>query len=105
MAACVVLTTFGDMKSAERMARSVVSAKLAACATAVPGAVSHYRWKNKVQRAREVLLLVKTSRSLWPRLLTHIKKNHPYDVPEILAVPVSKGSREYLSWLKKSLKK
>ena len=105
MAACVVLTAFGGMKSAERMARSLVSAKLAACATAVPGAVSYYRWKNRTERSKEVLLLIKTKQSLWPRLLAHLKKNHPYDVPEILAIPASKGSREYLSWLETSLKK
>ncbi len=87
------------------MARSLVSAKLAACGTAVPGAVSYYRWKSKVRRSREVLLFVKTSRSVWPRLLAYLKKNHPYDVPEILAIPASKGSREYLAWLEKSLKR
>ena len=105
MSACVVLTTFGDLKSAERIARSIVSGKLAACATAVPGAVSYFRWKNRMERSREVLLLIKTSRSVWPRLLTYIKKHHPYDVPEILQIPVSKGSREYLLWLENSLKK
>ncbi len=105
MAACVVLTTTGDRKSAERLARSLVLHKLAACATAVPGAVSHYRWKGKAVSSRETLLLIKTDRRLRSKVLRFLKTNHPYDVPEALALPVSWGSKEYLSWLNASLKK
>ena len=105
MQACVVLTTVGGLRTAERLADSLVSKKLAACVTVVPGGFSRYRWKGKIQRSREALLLIKTRRSLRPRILRFLKLNHPYDVPEALALPVSWGSKEYLSWLGDSLEK
>ena len=81
------------------MARALVRGRLAACVTVVPGAASHYRWKKKFERTRETLMLIKTSRRCWPKLLDFLKKNHPYEVPEALMLPVSKGSADYLSWL------
>ena len=105
MQACVVLTTVGGLKAAERLADSLVSKKLAVCVTVIPGVLSRYRWKGKVQRSREALLLIKTSRGLRPRILRFLRSNHPYDVPEALALPVSWGSKEYLSWLGDSLEK
>ena len=101
----VVLTTVGDPKAALRLSRLLISKKLAACVTAVPGAVSHYRWKGGIVRSKEVLLLIKTTAAVWPRVLHFLKKNHPYDNPEILALPVTEGSKEYLSWLNASVKK
>ena len=100
----MVLTTAKDGRAAKRLAKPLVSARLAACVTVVPGASSHYRWKGKCESSREALLLIKTSRRLWPKVLSYLKKNHPYELPEIVLLPVSAGSKEYLSWLNASVK-
>ena len=105
MGACVVLTAVGEPRAAGRLAKRLVSEKLAACVSALPGAVSHYRWKGKSQTSRETLLLIKTDRKRWPGLKTYLKKHHPYRVPEILMLSVTEGSKEYLSWLNACLKK
>ena len=105
MAALVVLTTVAARNAADRLARSLVKQRLAACVTALPGATSHYRWKGKPESSREVLLLIKTDRRVWPRLLRYLRNNHPYELPEAIALSVAKGSKEYLSWLDDCLKK
>lgn len=105
MAACVVLTTVADRRAALKLAKPLVERHLAACVGVIPGAMSLYRWKGRVQTSREALLLVKTSRRLWPKVLNYIKKSHPYEVPEIILLPIVAGSKEYLSWLNASLKK
>ena len=105
MAYRLVLSTASSRKEALKLANLILSKKLAACVTAVPGAVSHYRWKGGIVRSKEVLLLIKTTVAVWPRVLHFLKKNHPYDNPEILALPVTEGSKEYLSWLNASVKK
>ncbi len=105
MAVCVVLTTVGDLKTAQRLARKLLSDKLSACVTVVPKVVSYYRWKGKMERSNEALLLIKTNRRLWPQIQHFLKSNHPYSMPEVLALPVSFGSKEYLSWLGHCLKK
>ena len=105
MAACIVLTTVDDRHAADKLARPLVAQRLAACVTILPAAVSYYRWKGKVQRSREAVLLIKTSRRMWPKVLSFIKRSHPYKVPELILLPVTAGSKEYLSWLNASLKK
>ena len=105
MAACLILTAVSDRREAGRLAKLLVSHKLAACVTGIPGAVSHYRWKGKTETAREVLLLIKTQRGLRGKVEGFLKKHHPYELPEILALPVSAGSKEYLTWLSSSVKK
>lgn len=105
MNACVALTAVADSKTANRLARRLVTQKIAACVTVVPGALSHYRWKRKIERSRETLLFIKTDRRAWPRLSGFLRKHHPYELPELIALPVSKGSGEYLSWLRDCLKK
>ena len=85
---------------ARRIAAKVVRKRLAACATIILGPVqSVYRWKGKVENAREQLLLIKTVEKQLPALEAEIKRLHSYDVPEILALPVLWGSTDYLSWL------
>ncbi len=105
MRACVVLTTVGNRQEARRLADLLIFGRLAACVTLLPGAVSHYRWKGRRRTSGEVVLLIKTQRRLWPRLLKALKTRHPYELPEILLLPLLGGSKEYLSWLAASLKK
>ena len=84
---------------AETLARGIVREKLAACVNVVPGVVSHYRWKGKIEREAEALLVCKTRATLLKKLETYVKKNHRYEVPEVLALPVVYGHKPYLDWL------
>jgi periplasmic divalent cation tolerance protein len=95
----IVLVTCGSIAEARKIGRSVVEKKLAACANIVSGVESIYRWKGKVERAREVLVVMKTTSNRVSQLEREVKRAHSYDVPEFLALPVVAGSREYLRWL------
>ena len=100
----VVLVTCRSAKEAERIARRLVQARLAACGNIVRSPVrSIYRWKDKIESAREFLLVIKTSRRRFPELQAAIKHLHSYEVPEIIALPIAAGSQGYLSWLAESL--
>ena len=100
----MVLTTVADMRTARRLSRGLVTARLAACVTVVPGVVSCYRWKRKLERSHEALLIIKTNRKSWPKLSAYVRKRHPYELPELIALPVLFGLKEYLSWLSDSLR-
>jgi periplasmic divalent cation tolerance protein len=95
----VVLNTCGSAEEAERLARSLVDRRLAACVTVVSPVRSFYRWKGAVADASEWLLVIKTSRALFARLRTALESSHSYELPEILALPVTEGSANYLSWM------
>ena len=101
----VVLVTCGTLTEARRIARVVVTKRLAACVNVVLSPVeSVYLWKNKVEKAREVLLLIKTTANLLAALEKEVKRLHSYDVPEFIALPITAGSREYLFWLGECVK-
>src|SRR5262245_27993563 len=102
--ALVVLTNLENQQDGERLAGLLVEGALAACVQILPPMVSIYRWQGAVERASEVLLLIKTTRAAYPRLETAIKENHPYQTPEIIALPIEVGSDGYLSWLVASVK-
>ena len=97
--ALVVLTTLDNQEDGERLARLLVERELAACVQILPPMISIYRWQGAVERASEILLLIKTTRPAYQRLETVIKENHPYQTPEIIALPVEAGLGDYLSWL------
>src|SRR5262245_45784511 len=100
MAKCVVcLTTAGKRKDAERIARHLVAGKFAACVNVIPGLVSHYRWKGKVCRDAEFLLVMKTTASKAKRLEKEIRSIHPYELPEFVVLPITGGSPRYLKWI------
>jgi periplasmic divalent cation tolerance protein len=101
----VVLVTCGTLTEARRIARVVVAKRLAACVNIVLSPVeSVYRWKNKVEKAREVLLLIKTTANLLAGLEREVRRQHSYAVAEFIALPIAAGSREYLSWLGECVK-
>lgn len=100
----VVLTTCGSEAEADRIARTLVEERLAACASVVPQVRSHYRWKDAVESAQEWLILIKSSRELYAELEARLAAIHSYEVPEILALPVEAGSTAYLEWLAGSLR-
>lgn len=96
----VVLVTCESAKQARRIARALVDARLAACGNVLEAPVrSIYRWKGKVESAREYLLMMKTSRRRFAALRDTVKRLHSYDVPEIIALPIEAGSAEYLRWI------
>lgn len=95
----VVFITAPPGEAAERVARKLLDEKLAACVNIVPGLRSLYWWEGKVQDDAEVLLIVKTRRSLFPALVDTVRSVHPYTTPEIIALPVVAGFQGYLDWV------
>jgi len=95
-----VFTTVEKRRDADRMASVVVNQRVAACAQVVGPIRSTYWWKGKVEEAEEWLLMMKTRRGLFSSLEKEIKALHPYEVPEIIALPIVAGSASYLEWIK-----
>jgi periplasmic divalent cation tolerance protein len=100
----VVLVACSSIQEANRIARALVESRLAACGNILQSPVrSVYRWKGKVETAKEFLLVIKSSRGRFPKLQAEIQRLHSYEVPEIIALPISAGSQNYLSWLEESV--
>jgi periplasmic divalent cation tolerance protein len=99
----VVLTAMPNRRSAQKLADRLVQEKLAACVSVVPGMISTYRWKGKIERAREAFVWIKTSKSHWKSVQKFVLKHHPYELPEVVALPVSLGTKKYLAWLEANL--
>lgn len=95
----LVLCTCPDQESALRLAERLVEERLAACANLVPGLVSVYQWQGELQRDPEVLMLLKTTAGRLAELTSRLRELHPYDLPEIIAVPITGGLPDYLSWV------
>jgi len=96
----IVFVTCPTLALARKIARAVVERHLAACANVVHCPVeSVYRWNGKLETAREYLLMMKTAAKQLVALEKEVKRLHSYDVPEFVAIPISEGSKEYLSWL------
>lgn len=94
-----VLLVTAPEEAAEELVRALVEEHLVACGNVVPGLVSIFRWEGGVERSTEVLLMLKTRRDRVEELTERIAELHPYDVPEVLALPVSEGSAPYLEWV------
>jgi len=97
--AVVLMITAGSEQEAHKIAESLVNAKRAACVNIVPRVDSLFRWEGKIESTRESLLLVKTRASLLPEIIDLVKQAHSYEVPEIIALPIVNGSKDYLNWL------
>ena len=98
----IVLVTCASIAEARTVGRSAVEKKLAACANIVKGVESIYRWKGRVERAREVLVVMKTTVRRLRELEREVNRVHSYDVPEFIVLPIVAGSREYLKWVKEN---
>ncbi len=94
-----VLVTAPDLKTARKLAQASLSQHLVACANILPKIESHYWWQGKLEQSNEVLVIFKTTKTLLPRLAECIRANHPYDTPEIIALPIQAGSSRYLAWI------
>jgi periplasmic divalent cation tolerance protein len=99
MNSLLVLITAGNREEARKIAELLVNEKKAACVNIVADVDSLFRWKGKVESARESLLLVKTTAALLPEIIGLVKEIHSYEVPEIIAFPIVGGSEDYLQWL------
>ncbi len=95
----VALTTLGNLAQARQFVRRLVDERLIACGTILPGATSVYRWRGQVTEEEEVVVLLKTAKGRWDALRTAVEAQHPYEVPELLALPVTAGLERYLDWL------
>ena len=99
----LVLTTFANEDDAARVVRALVDERLAACGNLLPGARSIYRWRDGVEDAREVVVLLKTRKQDWPALMSRLHELHPYDTPECIAVRIAAGAPKYMAWLEAAL--
>lgn len=95
----VILVTAVNQEEAEKIGEGMVNAKLAACANIIPGIHSIYRWKGKVVKAQEVLLILKSTKLRYRALEKAIKAMHTYETPEIIALPVKDGLDQYIGWV------
>lgn len=98
----LILCTAPDLATAERLGRGLVEAKLAACVNLLPGVRSIYTWKGAVEDAEEVQLLVKTTARRFEALEGFVREHHPYEVPELVVLPIEGGGASYLAWLRES---
>jgi periplasmic divalent cation tolerance protein len=99
MSVLLVLTNLPDRPAAEKLAEALVSGRLAACVNVLAPCRSVYRWKGALQNDEEIPVLVKTTVARYPALEAAIRANHPYELPEIVALPVERGLAAYLSWV------
>ncbi|KAG9450785.1 hypothetical protein H6P81_010750 [Aristolochia fimbriata] len=98
----VVYVTVPNKEAGKKLAESIIKEKLAACVNRVPGIESVYWWDGQVQADSEELLIIKTRESLLQPLTQHVKANHEYDLPEVIAMPITGGNEKYLEWIKNS---
>lgn len=98
----VVFITTPNKKQAQDIASSLVSKGAAACVNIISDVDSIFRWKDKLDKQKECLLIVKSRKSLMPKLIKLVKSKHSYEVPEIIALPIIAGNKDYLDWLDES---
>ena len=96
---CLVLCTCPDVETARELAAALVRERHAACVNILPGITSVYAWQGAIETAEEQLLLIKTTAGNYSPLETFINHHHPYDVPEIIAIPIERGATDYLCWI------
>src|SRR5512134_2730236 len=99
MDAILVITNLPDRDSAQRLAEKLIEGRLGACVNVLAECASVYRWNGRVEHAAEVPVLVKTRAALYSRVEQAIREAHPYELPEIVAVPISAGLPAYLAWI------
>jgi len=101
----LVLTNLPDQAAAEKLAHALVEARAAACVNVLATCRSIYRWQGAVETADEVPLLIKTTAANYPQVEAIVRAHHPYDVPELIATPITHGLPAYLEWLDKETEK
>lgn len=99
----IILCTSPDKESAEKIARQLINDKIAACVNILPGLTSIFPWQGKIETEQEHLLLIKTRKDRYQSVEKSIQTNHPYEIPEIIAIPVENGLAEYMQWIESCL--
>ena len=99
-----VFTTTEKKEDAEKIAKVLVEKRLTACVQIIGPIISTYWWKGKVEKAKEWILFIKSKKELYRELEKAIKEIHPYETPEIIAIPIVAGSKDYLEWLRKVIR-
>lgn len=105
MPGIIVLTATPDKKTAKKLADRLVRKKIASCVSILDGLFSIYRWKGKIEHAHEALLFIKSSKRHYKAIEDYLRKEHPYELPEIVKLTMDEANREYLSWLQENLLK
>lgn len=100
-----ILTTFNKKERAQKLARTLIEQRLSGCVQIIGPVESIYRWKNKIEKSKEWLCLIKTKGSFYDKIEKIIKEINQYEIPEIIAFSLAKGSKEYIKWLSDELKK
>jgi periplasmic divalent cation tolerance protein len=100
----VVFITIDTPENAQKLADKLLFARKAACVNIIPKVSSQYWWQGKIEKADELMLVVKTRTILLDELIALVKQNHPYSVPEIIAIPIIGGNPDYLAWLDQATK-
>lgn len=103
MSDCVVVFITAPSKDkAEALGTGLVEGRLAACVNIIPSVSSIYVWEGKLCKEEEALMVIKSTSSLFPALSTYVRENHDYEVPEIIALPISEGLKDYLDWIREA---
>jgi periplasmic divalent cation tolerance protein len=97
----VVFITVDSPETAQKITDKLLTERKAACVNIIPKVESHYWWQGKIESANELMLIVKTRAALLDELVTLVKEIHPYSVPEIIALPIIGGNKDYLNWVEK----
>lgn len=97
----LILSTLPDRETAITIAKSLVEQRLAACVNLLPRITSIYEWQGKLEESGEILLMIKTTKQNYPAVESALRAKHPYELPEILAVPVEQGLSGYLDWVER----
>jgi len=99
MSAIIIYCTCPDIEIADKISRSLIRQHMAACVNQINGVTSIYEWNGKIEHGNEVLLLIKSTMARFDAIETLIRQEHPYELPELVAVPITKGMPEYLDWI------
>jgi periplasmic divalent cation tolerance protein len=94
-----VFITVKDPEEGQKIAKTLLKRRLAACINIIPGVESHFWWKDKLDMSSEILLIAKSKEALLPDIIKSVKRSHSYSTPEVIALPIISGSRDYLEWI------
>lgn len=98
----VVFVTVSSKEEAQKITQGLLQEKLVACGNSIEGVESHFWWQGTIDQAKETLLIFKTRKALFPKVVRKVKSLHSYEVPEIIALPVVGGNKQYLDWIDES---